>query len=199
MRIPLVVALICAVAALTVACGGDDDKATNTPGAVATTGGGNNTPAGGSGTEDLDQYFRDLAERFDLSRQASDAATGAFHADLDAATTLDGQKQVINDFLDNMVVVFNDSIIAMNEMSVPVVAQAPHFAFRDDIVKAKGIVETLKDDIANAETADEAQAVVDDFNTRVVPLVIHAEAACRDLQDIANEKNIDVALGCKAE
>jgi len=208
LRLSIIAGLIVTVlAALAVACGGDDDKATNTPGAAATTAasGGDetsdatatNTPTGG-GTEDLNEYFRDLAARFERSSDDTDAVTTAFNAELDAATTLDDQKQVIKDFLDAMIEVFDDSILTMNGFSVPEIAEDPHFTFRDDIVEAKAMSETLKDDLDAAGTTAEAQAVINDFDVQVGALVNHAQAACRDLQEIADAQNINEELDCKA-
>lgn len=214
MKLSIIAGLICtALAALAVACGGDDDttggtSATTTSEGTATTqdGDGNgeeptetgdgNGDGNGSGTEDINEYFRDLAARFEFSRNDSDDATARFTEELDAATTLDEQKQVINDFLDAMIEVFDGAILTMNGFSVPEIAAEPHFTFRDDIVQAKAISETLKDDIEAAGTAAVARAVIDDFDVQVGALVNHAQAACRDLQDIADEQNIDEDLGC---
>jgi len=214
MKFSIITGLICiALAGLAVGCGGDDDEATNTPGTsgsvTATTGNGETATAtdeatpddganGGNGDGDIAEYFRDLAARFEFSRQDSDAAVATFNTDLDAAETLDEQKEVINDFLNEMVQVFDDSILTMNGFSVPAIAEGPHFTFRDDIVEARAISEALKDDLDAASTGEEAQAVINNFDAEVGALVAHAQAACRELQDIADEQNIDEDLGCSA-
>ncbi|MEX0682400.1 MAG: hypothetical protein WD904_09825 [Dehalococcoidia bacterium] len=214
MKLSITAGLMCtALVAIAVGCGGDDDTATNTPGrpasVTATTGNGGTATAtdeatpddaanGGNDDGDIAEYFRDLAARFEFSRQDSDAAVATFNTDLDAAVTLDQEKQVINDFLDDMIQVFDDSILTMNGFSVPAIAEDPHFTFRDDIVEAKAISETLKDDLDAAETGEEAQAIINDFDAEVGALIDHAQAACRELQDIADEQNIDEDLECNA-
>lgn len=202
MKILMIAGLICTVlAALAVACG-DDDKATNTPGAATTTAvsGGDATTtrtATGGGTENINDYFSELAGSFDSSQQDSDDATAQVKADLEDATTLEEQKLAINDFLDTMIQVFDDSILEMNDLSVPAIAEGPHFSFRDDIVQAKAMSETLKAYVEAADTGDEAKAVINDFDAKVGPLVNHAQTACRDLQEIADAQNINEDLACK--
>lgn len=217
MRLSIIAGIICtAFAALTVACGGDDDKATSTPGAsgaVSTTAAGGDdtgdatasepsevtaTPEDGGDDDDYQAYFEDLAARFEFSREDSDAATADYDAALDAATTLDEQKQAINDFLETMIEVFDDSILTMNGFLVPSEAEGPHFTFRDDIVEARVISETLIDDLESADTVAEVEGVTNDFNDQVGILVDHAQAACRELQAIADEKDISEDLECKA-
>lgn len=216
MKLSITAGLICtALVSIALGCGGDDDAATNTPDTPAsvTTSAGNGgtgtatatdeaTPDdGGNGGDDdgdIAEYFRDLAARFEFSRQGSDAAVATFNTDIDAAATLDQQKQVINDFLDEMIQVFDDSILTMNGFSVPTIAEDSHFTFRDDIVEAKAISATLKDDLEDAETGEEAQAIINDFNVEVGALIDHAQAACRELQDIADGQNIDEDLECNA-
>jgi len=214
MKLAITAGLICtALVAIAVGCGGDDDSATNTPGtpaSVSATAGNSGTATatdeatpddGGNGGDDdgdIAEYFRDLAARFEFSRQDSDAAVATFNTNLDAAATLDQQKQVINDFLDEMIQVFDDSILTMNGFSVPAIAEDPHFTFRDDIVEAKAISETLKGDLEDAETSEEAEAIINDFDAEVGALVDHAQAACRELQDIADGQNIDEDLECNA-
>lgn len=210
MKLSIIAGLICiAFAALTVACGGDDDAATNTPGSAATTAasGGDATAANtpkttttktpASGSDDNYQgYFEDLAARFELSRQDSDEATFIYNTDLSFATTLAGQKAVIETFLNSMIGVFDDSILTMNGFDPPSEAEDAHFTFRDDIVQAKAMSETLKDDLDDAVTADDVVAVTNAFDLQVGALVNHAQAACRDLQEIADEKNINEDLDC---
>lgn len=214
MKLAITAGLICtALAAMAVGCGGDDDAATNTPDTPAsvTTSAGNGGTAtatdeatpddsgnGGDDDGDIAEYFRDLAARFEFSRQDSDAAVATFNTDFDAAATLDQQKQVINDFLDAMIQVFDDSILTMNGFSVPTIAEDSHFTFRDDTVEAKAISETLKDDLEDTETGEEAQAIINDFDAEVGALIDHAQAACRELQDIADGQNIDEDLECNA-
>lgn len=212
MRLSIIAGLICAgLLALGVACGGDDDKATNTIGpgdltaSPADTGDATATEApdvtdapddGGDDDDDYQGYFEDLAARFERSRNDSDEATADYNAELEAATTLNEQKQAIEDFLDAMISVFDDSVLTMNGFSVPSEANGPHFTFRDDIVEAKAISETLIDDLESADTVAEVEAVTNDFNDRVGVLVDHAQAACRDLQEIADEKDIAEDLEC---
>jgi hypothetical protein len=210
MKLSLIAVMICTIfAALAVACGGDDDSATNTPGAsgaVATTapgGGGNGDttateePSDGGGDDNYQGYFEDLAARFERSRNDSDAATNQVNADLEAGDTLDEDKAAIDLFLERMIEVFDDSILTMNGFDPPAEAEESHFAFRDDIVDAREISITLKDEVADAATNEEARAILDDFETEVIALTDHAQAACRDLQELADEKNIDEDLECK--
>jgi hypothetical protein len=195
MRLALIAAFF-TLAALLAACGGDDNKSTSTPGATGASNNASKTPNGDAGP--ASDYFQSLASRFEKSRNDSDVATTKLNDDLDSAETLDEQKAAIDTFLETMIGVFDASITAMDALDPPSAAEQAHNKFRDDISEAKDISATLQSNISDADSVEAAQAVVDDFNQRVVELVDDAQAACRDLQSVADAQDISADLECKA-
>lgn len=180
MRVLIVAVLVCVVA-LGAACG-DDDSSSATP------------SSGASG-----QYFSQLQTVFADSSQRTDDATAALDDNLATATSLAEDKAAIIQFLDTMIATFNNAIDTMDALNPPSEAEAAHDAFRDDTAEAKDVSEGLRGDIADASSEDDAQAVVQDFNDRVVVLVDHAQGACRDLQSVADEQSAGIDLQCREE
>ncbi|MEO8458566.1 MAG: hypothetical protein ABI559_12235 [Chloroflexota bacterium] len=197
----ILAALVCvALAAFVVACGGEDASPANTPGpsgSGSVSGSATAKPSGGPTANPEEQtYFQQLAVIFSGGQARSNAASSQLDTDLSAAKSLDDQKAAIDTFLDTMIAVFQDAADGMDSLDAPADAKDNHTRFRDDVSQAKTISAGLKNDIAGAETSDEATTIIDDFNTRVNALVSDSQAACTALQGIATGDNVDVDLGC---
>lgn len=205
MKLRILAALLClAVAAIVVACGGGDSPV-NTAGApdsasVSPTRATSTTRASGgvtrTPTSEEQAYFQQLALIFNAGQRRSNTASATLDTKLNAAKSLDQQKQAINEFLNTMIAVFQDAAGGMDALNPPAEAKDSHKRFRDDVSKAKDISAGLQGDISAAKTAAEANTIIGDFNTRVNSLVSDSQGACKALQAIANNDGASVNLDC---
>jgi hypothetical protein len=197
-KLPLFVALLAAIGVIGVACGGSDSSATPTA-TTATTGASQTT--GASATQAATRtaegdYFTKVAAIFLTGKTGSTAANDTLNSGLDASQTLDNKKAAIANFLDTMVIVFNRATNDMGALNPPSTAKDAHDLFMQDIQDAKQKSSDLKGQLGAVASDDDLNAIVDQFNTEVDPLVTDSNKACQSLQTLADSDGVAVNLDC---
>jgi hypothetical protein len=187
-KLPLLVTLLAALGMIGLACGGgSDNKATATVGASA-------TQAASSSAES--QYFTQVAAIFLTGQTGTAAANDALNTSLDAAQTLDEKKTAITAFLDSMIGVFDQSATDMGGLDPPAAAKDAHDLFLGDIRAAKQKSSDLKAQLGGVASDDDLNAIIDQFNSEVDPIVADSNSACKSLQTLADSDGITVDLSC---
>ena len=150
---------------------------------------------GGGGGLSADQYFQELQAIVDDTVQKESAAVPS---EEEAANfTLDEQKQTGIEFLTSLASINEEAIGGVEDLNPPDDIQDAH----DDLVAAgKELTSTFGD------FADQAQDIAPEdieefFNTQVFGASTFAgfDEACSAVQDIADDKGIDVDLSCEPE
>jgi hypothetical protein len=191
-KLPLLVALLAAIGMIGPACGGSDSSATITS-TPATTGA---TATHGATAPGESEYFTKVAAIFLTGQTGSTTATGTLNTSLDTAQTVDAKKAVISNFLDTMVTVFDRATTDMGALAPPSAAKDAHDLFMQDIKNAKQKSSDLKVQLGGISSDGDLNAIVDQFNTEIDPLVTDSNQACRSLQTLANSDGITVDLSC---
>jgi hypothetical protein len=150
---------------------------------------------GGGGGLSAEQYFQKLQAIVDETVQKESAAVPS--EEEAANLTLDEQKQARIEFLTSFVSINEEATGRVENLNPPDDIQDAH----DDLVAAaKELTSTFRD------LADQAQDIApedieDFFNTQVFGAFTSAEfdEACSAVQDIADDKGIDVDLNCEPE
>ena len=169
-RFALVVVALMAGSVLLVACGGGDgDELT------------------------LDEYFQkfeDIKETYDARGEAVDEEASALGDDVGA----------FKDYFGDLQDIFDETLDDVKGLDPPAEARAAHDNFVAALTDAQAKMDDFGDQIADVETLSELMATVGELATPEFEATAeNIEEACRDLQEIADENNIDVDLGCEEE
>jgi hypothetical protein len=170
------------------ACGDDDNTDNTSPTPITSV-----IP-----DEKLEPYFERLDAIFEKASEDTAEANQELNDGLrEAGTDLDEEKAAMSTFLTATEAVFDNAIAAMNDLDVPSQAKNDHDSF---VAAAEGsalLASTLEDDLADAKSDAEAQALIDEFNTNYQPLLESADQACTNLQDLATAAGLDTDLACQ--
>lgn len=173
---PLFLAL--AFVSLVAACGDDDGGA---------------SPGGGS---DLEVYFAGLDDVFERADNESDDAQTGLDDALQDADGLEEEVAAVQDYLDATVATFNNATEGIAALDPPAEATGAQADFIEAAEGSRDLAASLKADLAGIETREEADQLVVDFNEESQPFVEQGDQACLELQQVADDNDVDVDLGC---
>ncbi len=171
----LVVVALMAGSALLAACGGGDG-------------------GGGDGDElSLDEYFQqleDVKETYDARGEAIDQE----------AETLGDDVGAFKDYFGDLQDVFGDALNDVRDLDPPGEVQDAHDDFVAALTAAQAEMDDIGDQIADVESLSELMATFAEMDTPESEASgENIEEACRDLQEIADENDIDIDLDCQDE
>ena len=194
-RLPAILALVCAagLVLLVTACGGDDEP---TDGDTT----GAESPADGNGDGDelsLEEYF----QRIDAIFERSDEEIDALNTELTEATGpgvgLEDGITAIDDFLSESVTVLTDAVNEMEALNEPSEVSDAQADFTAAIRDATDQAETFQEDLQGVTTEEELEELVSQFDQETTQTTQEADAACLELQGIADDNSIIVDLNCE--
>jgi hypothetical protein len=169
------IALFLALAALGVACGDD----------------------GGGRQLTLEEYFQQVD---DLQDDAEDSIIG-LEAPGDLGTTLEEQIEAEREFLQAIDSITQDYQKQLDNMDPPPEVQKPHKELSNAIRDYLEANEDIPSRLADVESQSELEDLLKEL--RAGPEVTAAserfQQACQQLQTIADDNNIDVAMECADE
>lgn len=206
LRLALTAAAV-SLLSLTLACGGDDDddESTNEPTATEaaadpTEAGDDSGDDGGNGGEasaDLEEYFADIEVLFEEADADTDELSTLFDAALAEAATLEEEKEALMAFIFDNVSVLNNALDDMEDIDAPSETEDEHDAFIEAGRDLIALSSDFADQLDQAETEEEIDAVNLQFDEEGTALAAAADEACADLQTIADDFNILVDLNCE--
>jgi|CXWL01.1.fsa_nt_gi hypothetical protein len=144
---------------------------------------------GGGDTLSLDEYFEEV-EALD-----ADTSDRADEVGADVADTEDLDK--IKDAFDKLPDVFGDFVAGLEDINPPDEVEDAH---KDAIDASNDFLDEydkLLEDLQDAETLDEITSLVD--SRAINKANDRLTAACKDLQEIADDNDIRVSLNCGEE
>jgi len=143
---------------------------------------------GGGGALTLEEYFRKLDELDSEFSTGSDAVD----AQIEGSQDLDE----IRGLMDEQVTVFDDFIGGLEDLEPPDEVQEPHDNAIEGLSDFRDELSAAVDEAGDAETVDEAFAAFDSLDFTGIE---QAQAACRELEQIAADNNITVDLDCEGD
>lgn len=149
-----------------------------------------------TGELSLDDYFAELQEIRDSGDEVLDELGQELNADLEGAETVDVEIAIFQDYLDNSLSVLFGTSFQLSFMVPPAEVAELHNEYLGTVENFAQILEDLRNDLDFAETEDEAAELIDAFNAEVDESTDESVAVCFDLQEVADENNVDVDLGC---
>lgn len=181
MKLRLFVPLLIAGLSLTLgvlagACGGDDGD------------------DGDDGEDErgLEEYFQQLETSFQSIQGRFDTLEEEFpQAFVEPAATRDA--------LDAIAEVAGESRDALGEIDAPDETRQAHNEFLDSTAAYQGFLEDVVGQLAGIDSMAEVQQVLADNESELDAARARGGAACNALQDIADENDIVVDLGCGEE
>ena len=144
---------------------------------------------GGGGALSLEDYFQELDTNF---------------ADVDAASE-DLNEQYperfsdpdqTRDYLDGAIPLFEGSVGDVRDLDPPAEAEDAHNEFLDANDEALEALDTVREGVADAETPDDIDAVVNELDPVVSAAIQRSDDACFGLEAVAAANNINVDLDC---
>ncbi|MEX0683781.1 MAG: hypothetical protein WD904_02145 [Dehalococcoidia bacterium] len=181
------------------ACGGsDDDDAGN--GTTPTRSEDRDTPSDDKShspnPEALAEYFTAIDAIFEAADSAADNAQARLEATPEGAPLAE-QKAAIDTFLTDIRGVFSDAAEAIDDLDAPEEVADDSGDFVIATEAAVDIATDLQGQIAGADTQQELDAIAATFDAEVSLTVADADAACENLQQIADDNDIAVDLDCE--
>jgi chromosome segregation ATPase len=167
-----------------VACGNDDPDPLTTP-----------LPTPGDLT--LEQYFPRLAAIFQDADRRSGELEARLDDELEEATTFEEELAALDRSLEGLIDVIQDSIERIQALSAPEEVLQQQATFLDAIETIAGLLEDLREQLAQAEDRADAEIAVAEFEEDAERHVQRADQTCLDLQTIAIENDINVDLRCE--
>jgi hypothetical protein len=144
----------------------------------------------------LELYFTELKSIFDEADTQTEAAESKLNEQSTSAP-LGEQIAAIDEFASTLQRVFQDAVDSLENMGVPTEAQEDHDEFIASVQDAAATISALQEDLPGIETAEQLQERLDQYDADATAAVARADAACFNLQDIADEDDIDIDLECE--
>jgi hypothetical protein len=145
----------------------------------------------------LEDYFGRIENIFQTADDKTVELGEEFDTDLAASDNLDGKVQVLETFLEETVVVFDDAITDMNEIDPPEEAEQAHADFVTAAQGTRDAAEELQGRLEEVETEEDLDSIVSDFETETTATLESLDAACSSLQEIADENEVEADLQCE--
>jgi hypothetical protein len=190
----MIAGLLITVAVLVAACGnGDENGGGPVNGGEATADGG----SGNGGELSLEEYFQEIDEIFNVSDEEIDGLDTELDTAIDEAATFDEQIQAFDGFLDQSIDILSGAAEDMEALETPSEVAEPHDEFTQSVRDGIASTEALREDLAGASNEIEMAEAVSQFDEEIVRNTEDADAACLELQSIADENSIVVDLNCE--
>ena len=173
---PLLVALVLAIA-FAGACGG----------------GGN----GGGGDElSLEDYFAQLETMANELEQRGNDVESRFNADLENITSVEEAVAVLGPALVEFEQVAQDFLESLNGLNPPAEAEELHNQLTDVYQEGAGALADLGGRLDSIESEQELATLGTDVETQFNDLGARSDDLCFQLQNLADDRSIDVDLSC---
>ena len=157
--------------------------------------GSGNTESGSKLT--LQDYYNQIGGIFQNADQKTKQVQSELDIDLATAGSLDEEIAALDSFLTSVSTTIGDSIILMQALQPPAEVSQYHADFLAGANQTLKIASDLQSKLAGIKTEADANKVIDQFQKDSAPTEARTKAACQRLQDVANQKNINVALHCE--
>lgn len=145
----------------------------------------------------LPDYYQEIEVIF----QNADAETKQAQSDLDnalnSAVSLDDEISALDTFLTSVGSTIRDAIDRMQAIQPPDEVRQYQTDFLAGANETLKIAVNLQSKLSDIKTEDAAKQVVDDFQRDSAPTEAKTKASCRQLQNVASQRNISVNLQCE--
>ncbi len=190
-------AIAFALLSLGLACGGDDDESTDEPTATESAADATDSGDDTSASPELEAYFAEIEAIFEDADAASDELDVTFDEAIDAATNIEEEVFTLQEFLLESRKNIESALDDLEDVEPTEETEDAHSDFiqagRDLIEVSKQFSEGLQD----VETETDLDALNEDLGPGGQEAADAADAACFELQGIADEAGIDVDLNCE--
>ncbi|MBI5289605.1 MAG: hypothetical protein HY873_11600 [Chloroflexi bacterium] len=150
---------------------------------------------GGGGALSLDEYF----EKYEQLDNEAENGTADLEREYDAAltsTTLNDEVRAdLQEFYTKQVDVRREYVEGISKLDPPDEAQAPHDASVSSYEAVLTAFTGIIDDIGEAETISDLETIFG--GAEITAAIEAATKACVDLQQVADDNNINVNLECE--
>ena len=146
------------------------------------------------GALSIEEYFQEVDALIDDVAEQSNALGEEVFVELDPSAPFAEQIEAVRAFNSGFQAITEGFVDSLNDLDPPAEVEVGHTAFveaADDFVEAS---EDFVDQLDEVESEAELEALFAAFDEAGDP-----EQACLDLQDIADENEIDVSLNCGLE
>lgn len=174
-RIPLVGLLAVATLLLALACEGGGEGGPSSP---------------------LEEYFRALDAAVDESAERSDEAVTRIDEAVAVASTDDEFVEALRGFYQALATGSDDDVSDLESIAAPAGVKEVHDRLLDATKREAMMFRDFLDAIADAQSVDEIDASFAEFDAAGTEADESIGDACSDLNDIADENDIDVELNC---
>ncbi len=149
---------------------------------------------GGGGALTIEEYFQQLQALNDATDEHSEELEEAFDADFLAAGSEEGVLQAFENFFTGSLPIFEDFIEGMEDLNPPAAVEDAHNQSVEGSVELLAVVQNVLAGLDDVDSTTDLEALFEEegFFTAGERL----DAVCFDLQEIADENEIDVDLDC---
>jgi hypothetical protein len=152
-------------------------------------------PAGGEELS-LEEYFTEVDGIFERSDQEIDALNDELSEATTQSTRVEEGVAAIDDFLTESIQVLSDAVDDLEALKEPEEVREQHTAFIAAVRDGIDQTEALQTDLQGVETEADLEQLATQFAEEVTSTEQEADAACTELQQIADSNDIGVDLNC---
>ena len=91
---------------------------------------------------------------------------------------------------------FDDAVDEMQSIQAPVEVEQPHNDFTEATMELAAATQALSEDLEEAEDEADTAELLDEFEGETAEPLFAIDEACEDLQDIADDNDIEADLKC---
>jgi hypothetical protein len=144
---------------------------------------------GGSDSMSLEEYLTEFAR---IGEETEDAVDAVPTPDVGSDPSVEEGKDALTDYFDEIRDVTDGARDEIEDLEPPSEAEDEHENFLEEIDELLDAINAYAERIADADTVEEFQAATSDTSD----LDATNFSACDDLQQLADENDIDVDLQC---
>jgi hypothetical protein len=157
---------------------------------------------GGDGSDDdgpmtLEAYFDRIAEIREESREQADEIVAEMDSRAQDAEGTEGSIPVLEDGLRQFEELASSVVTDLNDITPPQEAQAAHASVTAAFETGAVAIGDAQDALGDVDSEDELQAFTAEVDQEFADLTASADAACLELQAVADDNGIDVELSCE--
>ncbi len=196
--LPLGVALLLALS-LVLACGDDGDDGAGEDTASPTSSPTNSataSPLSGSTNGPLFDYLTSFLEIVEDAESGTVGAVERFN-ETSREITADERIPAMQTYLSEIETVFTDAIDRLEALSVPDIAVTPHGTFIEGVRSSIDAGESVRLELPDITTVVQLDKRLAQFDTEVDAAVEISNAACLELQAIADAEVLAIDLDCQ--
>ncbi len=151
---------------------------------------------GGGPSSPLEEYFQALDAAVDESAERSDEAVTRIDETVAVASTDDEFVEALRGFYQALATGSDDDVSDLESIDAPAGVKEVHNRLLDAMKRKAMVFRDFLDAIADAQSVDEIDASFAEFDAMGTEADESIGDACSDLNDIADENDIDVELNC---